>query len=100
MILIYVTNPNKQEAEKVINHLIDKKLIACGNIFPITSCYLWKGEKENSNEFVCLLKTKNENWEVVKKEIKKIHSYDIPCIIKINVEANKEYDDWVGDEVE
>ncbi|MFH1359075.1 MAG: divalent cation tolerance protein CutA [archaeon] len=63
MILIYVTNPSKQEAEKVINHLIDKKLIACGNIFPITSCYLWKGEKENSNEFVCLLKTKNENWE-------------------------------------
>ncbi|MFH1359074.1 MAG: divalent cation tolerance protein CutA [archaeon] len=38
--------------------------------------------------------------KIVAKEIQKIHSYDIPCIIKINVEVNKEYDDWISDETD
>jgi uncharacterized protein involved in tolerance to divalent cations len=32
------------------------------------------------------LKTKIENWEVVKEFIEKNHEYEIPCIIKTDVE--------------
>ena len=47
---------------------------------------------------VSLLKTKEENWEKVKAEILKIHLYKTPCILKINVEANEEYERWVREE--
>jgi len=94
MILIYVTYPNKEEAEKIVNHLLDKKLVACGNIFPIESFYLWEGT-ENSNEFVSILKTSLDKWEGVKEEVKKIHSYDVPCIVKINVEGNGGFERWI-----
>ena len=33
-------------------------------------------------------------------EVEKIHSYDIPCIIKIPIEANKSYFEWIRNEVE
>ena len=59
-IMIYVTHKNKEDAEKIARHLLGKKLIACANIFPINSLYLWKGEIERSKEVVSIFKTKRE----------------------------------------
>ncbi len=98
-ILIYVTHENQENAEKIINHLLKNKLIACANLFPITSSYWWKGKIQNSKEIVSLLKTKKENWEKVKQEIIKIHPYETPCIIKISVEANEDYESWINKEI-
>ena len=95
-ILIYVTHENQNQAKKVVDHLIQKKLIECTNFLPITSCYWWQENIQNSDEVVPLLKTKKENWEKVKKKIKKIHPYDTPCIMKINVEINEEYENWIN----
>jgi periplasmic divalent cation tolerance protein len=96
MILIYTTNPNLKEAKKIGKYLLEKKLIKCANYFPIESAYDWKGKIENSKEIVAIFKTAEKNWEKVKKEIKKIHPYEIPCILKIKVEANREYENWVS----
>ncbi|MGV8168715.1 MAG: divalent-cation tolerance protein CutA [Candidatus Nanoarchaeia archaeon] len=97
-IIVYVTHSNMNEAQKVASHLLQKKLIACANFFPINSSYWWKGKVENSKEIVSLLKTKKENWIKLKSEIKKIHPYETPCIMKINVEANKDYESWINKE--
>jgi len=87
-----------EEAKKVTSHLLQKKIIACANFFPISSSFWWKGKMDNSNEIVALLKTKKQNWEKVKSEIKKIHSYETPCIMKLDVEANEDYEDWIEKE--
>ena len=96
MLLLYVTHKNKTEAKKIVDYLLKQKLIACANYIPIESSYWWKGKIENSNEIVTLLKTKEENFEKLKQEIKKIHPYDVPCIIKLNAEANKDYEEWIN----
>lgn len=90
--------PNNEEAKKIVKHLLKKKLIACANIFPIESFYHWKGKMESGKEFVSLLKASEKNWEKVQKEVKQLHSYEIPCIIKINAEANEEFEKWVKSE--
>lgn len=87
-----------EEAEKISTHLLQEKMIACVNFFPIKSSYRWKGNIESSDEIVSLLKTKSENWEKVRDEIKKIHQYETPCIIKMSVEANDEYESWIKKE--
>lgn len=97
-IILYVTHKDIESAQKIANHLLQKKLIACANFFPIKSSYWWKGKIENSDEIVSLLKTRKENWEKIKKEIKKIHPYETPCIIKINAEANGDYESWINEE--
>jgi len=60
--------------------------------------YWWKGKIEDSKEVVSILKTKKENWKSVKSEVEKVHPYDVPCIIKLNVEANESYDSWINSE--
>ncbi len=94
MKLIYITCKDTEEAEKISKHLLRKRLIACANIFPIKSMYLWEGKITDDNEVVLL--AKGMDYENIKKEVKKIHSYKIPCILKINVDGNSEYLNWVS----
>ena len=95
MTLVYITCKDKKEAEKVSLHLLRERLIACANIFPIKSLYWWKGKIENAKEIVILAKTLEKNYEKIKLEVAKLHSYQVPCILKIDAEANKSYDKWV-----
>lgn len=97
-IVIYITHKNIKEAKKVCNYLLQKRLIACTNYFPIESAYWWQGNINKSKEIVSIVKTKKENWNKVKNEVLKIHPYTTPCIIKIEVEANKDYANWIKEE--
>ncbi|MFA5022255.1 MAG: divalent cation tolerance protein CutA [Patescibacteria group bacterium] len=94
---IYVTFPNRLEAEKITNQLLKNRLVACATFFPITSRYWWQGKLSRSKEIAAFLITTNKNWLKTKTEIKKMHSYQVPCIKKIKFEANKEYENWVKD---
>lgn len=96
-IFIYITNPTKNEARKIAEHLLCKKLIACANIFPIDSLYRRKDKIADEKEFVLIAKTKKENFERVKREVEKIHPYDIPCIVKIPVSSNEKYYKWLNE---
>ena len=99
MTLIYITCKDKEEARKISKALLDKKLIACSNMFPIESMYWWKGKIEEDNEVVILAKTKDKNYDKIKEEVKKLHSYEVPCILKLGSEANIDYDKWVDEVV-
>lgn len=98
-IFVYITNPSKKVAERIARHLIKKRLVACANIFPIKSFYWWKKKIEKSNEFVLIVKTTKNNFKKVKDEVRKVHPYSVPCITKINVDANEEYEKWIKQEV-
>lgn len=99
MVFVYITNPTKAEAEKIAKHLLKKKLIACANIFPIDSLYRWKGRVVRNKEFVLIVKTTKSNFERVRREVESVHSYSIPCIIKIPVSPNKKYYKWLKESV-
>ncbi len=92
MILVYVTCKDVEEAKNISQTLLEKHLIACANFFPVNSMYSWKGSINNDSEFVLILKTVEENFKKIEKEIKKVHSYECPCIISIKVtDVNKEF---------
>ena len=99
MTLIYITCKDNKEAEKISRHLLEKRLIACANLHPIRSLYWWQGKIQDDNEIAIIAKTLEKNYNKIKEEVKKIHSYDVPCILKIDVEANESYDKWVKGEV-
>lgn len=99
IIIVLISAPDKKTARKVAMHLLENKLVACVQIFPIESAYWWQGKIENAKEFVALAKTVPENFGKIKQEIKKIHPYKCPEILKIDAEANEEYEKWVYDSV-
>ncbi len=94
-IAIYITNPNTETAQKIVQHLLEKKLVACANIFPIKSAYWWEGAIATEGEVVCLVKSRPELWEAIQAAVTAIHPYTVPCIMKYEVAANAAYEDWI-----
>jgi len=99
IIAVYVSFKNLAEARKIGFYLLKHKLVVCANYFPISSIYLWQGKIEQASEFVGIFKSKKENWSKIKSEIKKLHSYEIPMILKFEIESNSEYKNWLFDEL-
>ena len=97
-VVIVSTFPSKQSVTSIANKLVKKKLAACVNITKISSVYTWKGKVENQNEYLAFFKTTKKNQLALKKELKKLHPYDIPEIAEINVESiNQPYMKWLVD---
>lgn len=95
--LVYVTTKDQTEAKKIATALLDKKLIACANITAESlSLYEWKGAREETTEAMMFMKTTREKVPDVIEEVKKLHSYDCPCVVSIPIEAgNREYLEWL-----
>ena len=100
-IQITTTTETKEQAQNIAEHLIETKLAACVQITgPITSIYRWKGKMETANEWLCLIKTREELFEQVEAAIKKMHSYETPEIIALPIiKGSKEYLTWIDDEL-
>jgi periplasmic divalent cation tolerance protein len=99
LILLYVPCPSKEAAGEITARLMEKRLIACANIFPVQSIYRWEGSTLNETEYVMLAKTVSKKSAAAEKEIKRIHPYKIPAIIRIAGEANKDFLQWAAREV-
>ena len=97
-VIIVSTFPNKIITKRIANQLVKQKLAACVNITKIDSVYSWKGKIQNDSEYLAFFKTTIKNKKNLKNEIKKIHPYDVPEIVEINVNSmNKPYLDWLVD---
>ena len=99
MIYIFWSCQNKEEAKKVINHLLEKRFIACASIFPVESFYLWKGNIAQGEEVKVVFKTEKSLYSSVEKEILLFCSYEVPEIIQIDVsQGYKPYLSWIAQE--
>lgn len=98
-IAIYITFGSEESAKTIAHQLIEKRLVACYNIFPIASAYWWQEAIQTDNEFVAIVKTIPEMWDKVVKEVEQLHPYEVPCIMKMEVAANAGYEDWVRAQV-
>ena len=100
MIISYIICKDRGEAKKISRILLEKKLVACCNIIQTESLYNWKNKLVEDNEVILLAKTIDKNFTEIKKEVLKIHSYKIPCILKLDVkDINDSYLRWLKSEV-
>ena len=66
------------------------------NITKISSVYSWKGKIKNQSEYLALFKTTKKNLQPLKKELEKLHPYDVPEIAEINPNSiNQSYLKWL-----
>ena len=97
--MITTTFENKEEANKVIEILLEKRLVSCCQLSNIISSYHWKGEIVHSEEYLLQMKSKKLLYKEVEQEILKMHSYETPQIIMYDIQDGyKGYLDWIEEE--
>lgn len=98
-LLIYITHPDEKTAKQLSNLLVQEKLAACANYFPITSAYWWQGAVAREGEWVSLVKTSERRWKDLVTFVEEHHPYEVPCIMRLNVSANAAYEKWIEESV-
>jgi periplasmic divalent cation tolerance protein len=95
--VFFVTVPSKEEGEKIAKHLVEQKIVACVNIIhDIHSIYRWKGEIEEDNEYLLVMKTTKEKKSILIRAIEKLHSYETPECIGWKIDTgSKTYLRWI-----
>ncbi len=100
MIFVYVTTPSLEEAKAIASFVVENRLAAGVNIFPeVHSIYHWQGKVENAKECVCIFKTRQDNFTLLRDAIMEKHSYITPCIVALPVaDAAPEFAKWIQEE--
>lgn len=94
--VIYSTAGSKKEAAKIAKALVDERLVACVNYFPINSIYRWNKKTEQAREYAMISKTLKKNFGKIKNKIKKMHSYKTPSIVSLAIEnGDEKYLQWI-----
>lgn len=95
--LIYASFSKREEAEKIVEKLLEERLIACGSISgPIMSHFWWKIAMETAEEYIAMMKTGEELFDVVCKKIEDMHSYEVPEVVGVPIHrASHRYLEWL-----
>lgn len=97
LLMVFVTAPNRREAEKIGKAVISENLAACVNIIPtVRSIFRWQGSLQKSREALLILKTTKLQYKALEKSLRSKHSYEVPEVLAVTVETGfKQYMDWV-----
>ena len=96
-IIVFVTCATAEQATQIAEAVVREKLVACVNIIPgARSCYTWKEKLTWSEEVLCLMKTTRARFEELRARLKELHSYSVPEIVAVQIEAlDPTYADWI-----
>jgi periplasmic divalent cation tolerance protein len=94
-----ITCASITEARRIGRSAVEKRLAACANIVPgVESIYWWKGKVERAREVLVVMKTTAARMAALEKEVKRIHSYEVPEFIVLPIVAgSREYLRWIGE---
>jgi periplasmic divalent cation tolerance protein len=101
MIQVTTTTETKEDASRIASTLVDRRLAACAQVSgPIESVYWWQDQVEQSEEWVCSVKTRQDLYSLVESSIQQLHPYEVPQIVAVPVvTGSAAYLKWLTEQV-
>ncbi len=98
--IISTTTDDSDIAQHITKTLLEKRLVACVQSYPIQSQYHWQGSIVKENEILLHMKSKSSLFKEIKEVIEVLHNYDTAEIIMTPImAANEAYLNWIDKEV-
>ena len=95
--VVLVTVASFEQGKTIAHALVEEKLAACVNIYPISSVYMWQGKVNRESEHQLTIKTDLNKFARLAKKIQELHDYEVPEIIALPIVAGSPpYLDWLG----
>jgi periplasmic divalent cation tolerance protein len=90
---------SREQAQRLARIVVEARLAACAQVIgPITSTYWWQGRMETAEEFLCLMKTREDLYPALEQAIQEAHPYQVPEILATPVAAGlKTYLAWLDE---
>ena len=96
--MVVTTTADKESAREIAKLLVERRLAACVQMFPIESVYFWQDKICQENETALFIKSKTAQFDKIKTAIKENHKYEVPEIIQMPITGGlPEYLKWIDD---
>ena len=96
---VTVTCGSAEEASRIAEAVVERRLAACAQSWPVSSCYRWLGEVVTEGEHLLMMKSLDVRFEELAGAIQELHSYELPAIVMIPLEGHGPgYLDWLVEE--
>jgi len=98
--VVLVTAESQEQARAIASALVKEHYAACVSVMPVQSVYTWENEVHNDPEWQLMIKTDLNQFSQLETRICELHSYDVPEIIALPIQAGlSSYLNWIGEMV-
>jgi periplasmic divalent cation tolerance protein len=85
-VVVFITAPNSDEAERIAATLVEERLAACVNVLPsCRSIYRWDGDLQRDDEALMIVKSHRDAFAALERRVVELHSYDVPEVIALDL---------------
>jgi periplasmic divalent cation tolerance protein len=98
---VFCTCPDEAVAERIGTALLEERLVACVQGFPVRSRYWWRGRIEQAAEVMLVMKTTAQHMGPLIAKVRQLHPYEVPEVVSVSLEeGNPAYLEWLMAETE
>ena len=99
-IIVTTLCDKKEIANKIVDILLEKRLVAGSQISKVHSKYWWNNKLEECDEYKLEFRTKESKFSEIENEIKKIHNYEVAEISSFEIKnSSKEFLYWIDENI-
>lgn len=100
-LLVLTTCGNDEDANALARLLVEQRLAACVNaIGKVASTYRWKGEVQQDQETLLIIKTTAPRLAALEQAIRASSKYELPEVVALPVRAgSNDYLAWLRESV-
>jgi periplasmic divalent cation tolerance protein len=97
--IVLVTAGSEKQALRIARTLVEERLAACVNLVArVRSIYRWRDAVEEAREHLLVIKTRAALYPRVERRVRELHSYAVPEILSVALEAGDQaYVKWLFD---
>ena len=100
-VIVRTTTPTREEAGRLARMIVENRLGACVQTWPVHSTYWWKEKIEEADECLLMIKTRRHIVSALSTFISRNHPYDVPELVVTPVAGGAdEYLAWIAAETD
>lgn len=97
---VIISAENKEQVNKILNSLLQKKLVTGGQIINAPARFLWKREITDMDYYNIQSFTVERHKEAIIQDVRQNSIEEVPMISFVQIEGNKELFKWVDETLE
>ncbi|HVQ44157.1 MAG TPA: divalent cation tolerance protein CutA [Candidatus Saccharimonadia bacterium] len=93
---VKISAENQGQADKIVDSLLEKKLVTGGQFIVAPARFLWKGKVENMDYITITSYTTDRHKDGVMDDVRRTTAEDVPMITFVAPDdLNQELRDWI-----
>lgn len=93
---VHISAENQEQADKILNSLLEKKLVTGGQFIKSPARFWWKGKIQDMAEYFTITSfTIEKHKEAIIEDVRRTSVEEVPMIRFIAFESNTELEKWI-----